>query len=719
MDSIEKPNQVPLIDRELAWLAFNHRVLQEAADDRVPLFERMKFLAIYSSNLDEFFRVRVASIRSLSRLGKKSRKKLLFNPENALHQIHKAVHAQQKEFGRVYREEILPKLQEHGVSIIHADNHDTLTDAQRTFISAWFEEHVMPNLSAAFLREGVVGPFLRNRRLYLVVQLSPRLSRRPWNDSSLMEGEGGGDEDTGLPVSEPELPLAVVEIPSETLPRFIELPAPEGEHHVLMLDDVMRLCLNRIFPGFDAVGSWNVKLTRDAELYIEDEFSGDLVKKIKKSLHKRETGLPSRFLYDQNMPENVLNIARKAFDLGKDDLFPGGRFHNFSDFFGFPFPEKIEHVYPVLPPLPHPPFEEPAHLFEAIAARDHVLHFPYQSYDYVLRFLREAAQDPDVESVAITLYRVASNSAVAQTLIDAARSGKKVTAFVEVKARFDEESNIYWAGKMEAEGVHVHYSFPGLKVHSKLCVVTRKEGTGLKRYAYLATGNFNEKTARIYCDHALFTVNPEITEEVERVFQFLTGENPTPDFQHLLVAPFTLRNRLIELVDKEIAVAQRGEFAALTLKVNALEDPEMIDKLYQASQAGVQVRLIVRGICCLKPGVPELSENVQAISIVDRFLEHARLYHFHHGGDELLFVSSADWMKRNLSRRVEVAFPIYDATVKDELQSVLQMQWRDNQKARVLDSALANSYSVGEGERTAQAQPDTYSWIQQRISLDV
>lgn len=685
------------VDRELSWLAFNHRVLQEAADGSVPLFERIRFLAIYSSNLDEFFRVRVASLRSLLRLGKKSRKQLAVDPEEQLRRIQKTVSDQQETVGRIYREEILPELERTGIAILREDR---LNDDQRRFLSGWFEENILPIVSAAFIREGFGGPFLHNRRLYLVVRLRPRLTRKPWTD-----------EEEPAAHDEPELPLAIVEIPSVELPRFVTLPSDDGTHSVIALDDVMRFSMGRIFPGFDPVDSWSVKLTRDAELYIDDEFSGDLLKKIRKGLHRRETGVPSRFLYDRTMPPEVLRSVRKALDLRDEDLFPGWRYHNFSDLFGFPFPDKPDLFYEPLPPLPHPALDTADDLFDEIAKVDRVLHFPYHSYAPVLRFLDQAADDPDVESIAITLYRVASNSAVARTLIRAVRNGKTVTAFVEVKARFDEESNIYWAGEMEQAGVRVLYSFPGLKVHSKLCLVERREPEGLRRYAYLSTGNFNEKTATVYCDHSLLTVDRRITDEMDRVFGFLCGRLEAPRFEHLLVAPFTLRSRLTEMIHREIDHAAGGRPASILLKLNALEDLEMVEKLYEASAAGVRVRLIVRGICCLKPGVPGLSENIEAISIVDRFLEHGRIYVFHNDGDEEWFVASADWMTRNLNRRVEVAFPIFDPSIREELRAFLDLQWNDNVKARILDAEMSNRYRPRDDAHPVRAQADGYRMV--------
>ncbi|MGE3799657.1 MAG: polyphosphate kinase 1 [Candidatus Kapaibacterium sp.] len=693
----EKPTDL-YRDRELSWLSFNYRVLQEAKDQRVPLFERIKFLAIYSSNLDEFFRVRVASLRSLLRLRKRSRQSLTIDLGELIGQIRSTVFKYQEEIGSTYREEILPDLERVGIRIL---NESEVNAEQLKYLNEWFEEHLLSNLHATFLQQEFAGPFLHNRKLYLIVALQPRLARKFWSEQS-------EEEKASVPKS--EISLAILEVPSATLGRFHKLPSPNGEHHVMFLDDILRLFISRIFPGFNPVDAWSVKLTRDAELYIDDEFAGDLLKKIRKGLRKREQGVPSRFLFDKRMPADVLKALRKGLELRKEDLVPGARYHNFSDFFTFPFPDQPEHFYPPMPPLINEELQREELLFDAISKKDYLFHFPYESYDPVIRFIREAAADPQVRAIAITLYRVASDSEVTKSLIQAAQNGKEVMAFVEVKARFDEESNLYWAGEMEKGGVRVLYSFPGLKVHSKICVVTRQEGDGLKRYAYLATGNFNERTSRIYCDQGLLTADERLTEETDRVFRFLSGEIHEPEFHHLLVAPFTLRKRLIGLIDREIEHAVSGRGGAITLKVNSLEDSEMIDKLYQASQAGVKIRLIVRGICCLRPGLPGLSQNIEAISIVDRFLEHARIYLFHNNGEEELYTSSADWMKRNLSRRVEVAFPIYNPEHKQMLRQVLEIQWQDNQHARWLDEGRENEYRTG-GATEVRSQIALYEML--------
>ena len=695
----ERVDDARYTNRELSWLCFNSRVLQEAADPAVPLFERVRFLAIYSSNLDEFFRVRVASLRSLLRLKSKHHRKLDLEPGRLLEAIHATVQEQQHEFGRIWREQILPELAAHNVQLCGTDD---LSDEERAFLEQWRAEHIYPKISAAILRPDVGRPFLHNRSLYLVVRLHSRIARHPWGE----EQEDARERDH----------LALVEVPTEGRMRFVELPEIDGVRRYIFVDDVIRDGLDRLFPGFDPDGAWSIKLTRDADLNIEDEFSGDLLRKIEKGLRKRETGAPSRFLFDSDMPSTILKRLRKGLGLSKDDLVPGGRYHNFNDLFSFPFPDTTDPdlVYAPMPPIDHPRLGDVENLFESIRAKDVVMHFPYQSYGYVVEFLEAAAEDPEVERIAITLYRVADDSKIARALIRAAEHGKDVTAFVELKARFDEESNIFWAGEMEKAGVKVLYSFPGLKVHAKICLVSRKEGSGEVDYAYLGTGNFNEKTARVYADHAILTADIRLTREVDNLFSFLRGETREPNFEHLLVAPFSLRETFREKVLREMDHASKGKPAAITLKVNALEDREMIDLLYDAASAGVTLRLIVRGICCLKPDFQDLDEPIPAIGILDRFLEHARIYVFENDGNPEWYLGSADWMKRNLSRRVEVVFPLYDPDVLEEIRTILDLQWGDNTKARVLDEGCTNRYRDNPGP-SVRAQVDTYVYLEKLL----
>jgi len=672
------------IKRDTSWLSFNHRVLQEAMDQRVPLYERIKFLAIYSSNLDEFFRVRVASLRSFKELKKKTRKALdlTVKPKKELKQIRKIVNAQQQQFGQTFREQILPALREQGVHLINEQEYD---EQQQAFVKRYFFEKIYPCLTPLYFEPGDSAPFLKNRGLYFIVPLQE------------------------------EARLAVVEIPSDELLRFLELPCDRpGVYPLTFLDDIIRFNLEDLL-GQKIAGAYAIKVSRDAELYIEDEFSGDLVEKIRDSLGERNIGLPTRFLYDSNMPEELLAWLKEAFELSKHDLIPGARYHNFHDFFGFPNPTgQAELNDPPLPPLPHPKLENADSIIAFLQQGDAVLHFPYQKYDYVPRFIQEAAEDPAVTEIKITLYRVAAKSAIVEALLRALENGKRVTAFIEAKARFDEASNIYWGGELEKQGARVVYSYPGIKVHSKLLLVNRPENGQARRYAYLGTGNFNEKTARLYCDHALMTSDARLTDEVEQIFALLERRILLPKCKHLFVSPFTSRERFEAQIDREIEHAQADKEAYMILKMNSLEDPGMIAKLYEASQAGVDIKLIVRGICCLVPGIEGLSENIEAFSIVDRFLEHARVYIFGNAGQEQLFTASADWMTRNLDRRVEAVMPIYDPEIIAEIRHIIDLQLQDNQKARRIDANQSNPYRRTAGP-PVRAQVATYHWLEKKL----
>ena len=651
-------------DRELSWLAFNERVLQEAEDETVSLGERLDFLAIVSSNLDEFFRVRVASLRSLLRLRKKSVAELGFDPRALLADIHAAVAAQQTRFGQALREQILPELRERGIVLI---DESGVSQAQAAWLCQFFDAKIRQAMRPVSLDGAGPPPFLENRHLYLVVDVrpdGPRIAEQP-------------------PV------LDLVAIPA-SLPRFVTLPEADGVRYVMFLDDVIRLNLPSLFPGRRVAGAWAVKLTRDAELHFEDEFSVDLVDAIRKAVVKRAAGIPSRFLYDPDLPHAALARIQERLGLEAEDLVPGGRYHNLHDLFGFPRFE-LEGLGAGQPaPVPH--LDRAESILAAVAERDRLLHFPYQSYTPVLRFLSQAAEDPTVEEIWITLYRVAKESAVVNALAHAARTGKRVTAFIELKARFDEETNMDCGALLEEAGARVLYSRPGLKVHAKLALIHRREGGKQQAYAFLGTGNFNEHTARVYTDHALLTADPRLTRDVRAVFAFLADETDAPDIQHLLVAPFTLRKQLRRMVKVEMAAAAAGRASGITLKLNSLEDTKAIRWLYDASAAGVPIQLIVRGICRLIPDVTKQSDNISVRSIVDRFLEHARIYRFHAGGEDRIYLASADWMTRNLDRRVEVAFPIFDPALKRELIAILDLQLADNVKARRIDGEMTNEF---------------------------
>ena len=674
-------------NRDLSWLSFNYRVLQEAKNPRVPLIERLKFLAIYSSNLDEFYRVRVASHRHLMRLKKKTKIELELLPGALVKKINEKVDKQQNELGEIFRNQLIPGLAKNNIYIVDGSN---LSKEQLEFAGEYFKNEVRQFIAPVNIEENSEPPFLENKRLYFAARLE-------------------SSQDNNITVEN-----VIVNIPADKTSRFIVLPSGEKKHMVIQLDDVMRLSLDILFPGKRVIHFYSIKLSRDAELYLEDEFSDDVIEKIKNSLKKRATGVPSRFLYDLAMPGSFLSYLKGVFNLEEEDIVPGGRYHNFNDFFNFPAPDEPGLFYEKFAPLPHPGLETYDSLFEAIAQKDYILHFPYQSYDTVIRFIEEASTDPQVESIKITLYRVAGDSRVARALIAAAKKGIAVTVFDEVQARFDEESNIYWGDELSKAGAKVMYSYEKLKVHSKLCLVTRREGKQLKRYAFLSSGNFNEKTAKIYCDHGLLTADDRLTRESDRVFDYLENREVIPDFEHLLVAPFDLRKRLRALINEEIANAEAGKKVGLTIKVNSLEDKKMIRKLYQASNAGVKIRIIVRGICCLVPGHEGMSKNIKVTSIVDRFLEHTRVFIFHNNGDEKIYIASADWMKRNLSRRVEVAFPIYDKAIRKELKDLLKFQLKDNVKARKLNKTQSNPYKKTKGKKAVRAQYDTYYYLKNK-----
>lgn len=682
--------EYPLVARDISWLSFNERVLQEAKDHTVPLFERIKFLAIYSSNLDEFFRVRMANHRNLLRVGKKTKKELDIAPKQTVREIQEIVNRQQEEFSRIFQEEITPELKKYNIYILRRLD---LNEDQKDFVEDYFRDHMLPFVQPVLLVKDKVRPFLNNAALYLSVLLKPK-----------------DDHESAFE-------YAIVKIPSDHLPRFIQLPSPTSRFDIIMLDDIVRHSISWMFPGYHVVDTYSIKLTRDAELYIDDEFSGNLIQKIKSSLTKRHVGPASRFVYDSEMPEEFLDFLMDVFDLDKYDLLREGRYHNNFDFFRFPDFGLSHLKNSPLPPLPYKPLEDTKDFFQQIRRQDHMIYVPYHSYESVIRFFEQAAHDPKVTHIKIVQYRVARKSRIMDALINAVRSGKQVSVFIEVKARFDEEANLAWGEKLSKAGVTVHYSFPGVKVHSKLALVRRLEKNGPKMYTYLSTGNFHEDTAKIYSDFGLFTADDRLVNEVARVFSFLETEQvPAQAFEHLLVGQFNLRSGLEQLIDFEIEQAKAGNPAAIVLKMNSLQDELMIEKLYEASMAGVKIDLIIRGICCLVTGIPE-SENIHAVSIVDRFLEHSRVFIFHHAGKELTYLSSADWMTRNLTYRVETAFPIYNAALRQEIREFINIQLMDNVKARILDEDLSNDY-YRNGSLAIRSQRETYYYIKRQMEAE-
>jgi polyphosphate kinase len=679
-----------IVDRELSWLSFNARVLQEAADPTVPLFERLTFLGIFSSNLDEFFRVRVASLRSLLRLRKKRVRRLSLDPAVLLSNIHELVEAQQEWFDRLLHDDLLPELARRGVVLI---SEREVRDEHRPRVEQYFQEEVWPRVQLVPIAPDRPALFLENDRVYLVV-------------------EHGSDAPALAAFESSE--ICLLPIPSPPLPRFFEIEAEDGRTLVLFLDDLIRMALPDLFPGRRVAGAWAVKLSRDAELYMEVGFAGDVVEAIRRSLEKRKTGAPARFLYDPETPVGVITRLENELDLEPEDLVEGGRYHNLQDLRDFPRGSIEGETYPDWPPLPHPELSGAPSVREVIDQGDQLLYFPYHSYDHVVRFLTEAAVDPAVESIRLTVYRVSSESGVLNALLDAAERGKDVRVFVEVKARFDEEANLAWAERLEAAGIVTHYSFPDLKVHAKAALVVRTVDGVRHRHAYLGTGNFNEETAQLYADFALLTADPEITEEVERVFHFLEGLDEEPEFRHLMVAPFDLRERLYGLLEAERVRAGRGEDASVDFKLNALEDDGMIARLVRAAESGVRLRGVVRGICRLTGDESDRGGRIHLRSIVDRYLEHARAFVFGNGGDPLVYLSSADWMNRNLSRRVEIAFPIRDPACRAQVMRILELQLADNRKARRLDAERQNHRVPAGSASPLRSQAAIRSWLQGR-----
>ncbi|GAB4402306.1 MAG: RNA degradosome polyphosphate kinase [Bacteroidia bacterium] len=692
--------------RDLSWLSFNYRVLLEAKDTSLPLYERIKFLAIYSSNMGEFFKVRVASIQSLIKAQRDHvGDPLLFDPEELLTKIFDEVNRQQEEFGQIFRNQILPELAQNN---IHLVNREVQEKAHQAFVEELFENEIQVFLHPELLRKDKINHFLRDSALYLAV----KLRNRPRNYDQLARSS------KKLPLEGMRIRYAIIQVPTHYFPRFVELPRIGDNYYYMFLDDVIRYNLPRIFPGYDVLCCHSFKLNRNADLQIDDEFSGNLVDMIRNSLKLRRVGLPARFLYDKDMPESMLKYLRDTFGIKKRELMPGGTYHSYFDFFTFPNPHAPRLERTPTPPQPHVELAPYSSMFEAIAHRNWVLHFPYHSYDYVIKFLNEAASDPEVKAIYVTQYRVASNSAIVNALSRAAGNGKQVTVFVEIKARFDEASNLQSAREMQASGVNIIYSIPGLKVHAKMALVLRNEGGRERGYAYLSTGNFNEKTAKIYADHGHFTADETVIREMREIFAHLQNRDYTPPpFRRLMVSQFNLRERFVELIDREIGFARAGQPAEIFIKINNLEDRSMVDKLYEASQAGVRIRLIVRGICRLRPGIEGLSEHIEVRRLVDQFLEHARVFVFRNGGQEELYLSSADWMTRNLVRRIELAFEIKDAGLKEEIKAFLRIQWADNTKMVRIDRQGRNQ-PIDKTGPAVRAQTELYFRIRDNRLLD-
>lgn len=670
-------------EKELSWLSFNERVLQEASDPEVPLIERVRFLGIYSNNLDEFFRVRVADVKRRvlvhhSHGGDKQAVQLLAAIEQKVIELH-------NEFDQIY-ENLKIALRRRNIHII---DENGIAEHQATWVERYFDNKVMQHITPIIITPKVdLVSCLNEYVTYLLVDM-----RKDGNSQ-----------------------YALLEIPTEDCPRFVQLPEKSKKRKtIILLDDIIRYNLKHLFSGFfdfDELKAYSIKQTRDAEYDLSDEIDQSLLDKMSEVMKQRDKADPVRIVFDEEMPEAMQKMLRQRLQLGAyESLLPGHRYRNFKDFIGFPNVGRDYLENPELPALVVKDFANYRNSFDAIRNQDILLHYPYHRFNNFTELLRQAAFDPQVEEIKINIYRVAKKSRIIGYLMDAVRNGKKVTVVVELRARFDESANMGWARRMTDAGIKVVVGIPTLKIHSKLCLINRREDGQIIRYGHLGTGNFHEGTARIYTDFCLLTSNQEITQEVENVFEFIEHSYRRLRFNHLMVSPVNTRRRIYRMINNEIRQAEEGKRAEITIKVNNLEDPDMIRMLYNASQAGVKVRLIVRGMCCLVPGIPGVSDNITCISILDRFLEHPRVLVFHNGGDRQVFIGSGDWMRRNLDRRIEVACPIYDPKLKKRIIDILDLQFRDTTKARIIDAEQSNQYVKRGNRKKIRSQIAIYEYL--------
>lgn len=672
-------------EKELSWLSFNERVLQEAMDKTVPLIERVRFLGIFSSNQDEFFKVRVSDVK----------RRILINEVQGgdddakvlLRAIQQKVMTLGEAFDNTYKE-LLIALARHNIFLV---NESQLSESIQNWLRVFFKEKVLRHIIPILLNKEV-NPvkFLKDEYTYLAIEMK--------KNGQVIQ-------------------YALVEVPTDDLPRFFQLP-PEGtrrKKQIIILDNVIRFCLDEIFKGFfdyDEISAYAVKLTRDAEYGLSDQLDLSLLDKMSDGLKQRLTAMPVRFVFEREMPAAMVSFFKLKLQISSyDAIMPGGRYHNFKDFIGFPNMGRDYLENPKLPALDCRDFDDFVNAFDAITRQDILLYYPYHKFHHFSELVRQAAFDPAVTTIHINIYRVAKKSRIIHSLIDAANNGKKVTVVVELRARFDEAANIDWANILTDAGVRVVFGVPSLKIHSKLCLITRNENGEAVRYAHIGTGNFNEKTAKIYTDFSLLTRNPDITAEVESVFEYIEYPYRRYKFNHLLVSPINSRRQLYRLIDNELTNARAGQPSGIILKVNNLVDRDLINRLYAASQAGVPIKMIIRGMCALRPGVPGLSDNIKVISIIDRFLEHPRVMVFHNKGTPQLFISSADWMIRNIDGRIEVGTPIYDERLKQRILDILELQLSDNSKARLIDADQKNEYVKRGNRRKVRSQIEIYDYL--------
>ena len=677
------------IPRDISWLSFNARVLQEANDPTVPLKARIRFLGIFSNNLDEFFRVRVATLRRMTQIGKKNMH-LEEDPQNILDDIQTVVLQQQNEFNRIW-EEILLELENEKIYLL---NEKQLNQGQQEYVKRFFEEEVRSNVIPLLVESIPQFPYLREKSIYLAV---------------VMRKENSAYEQK----------YALIEIPTRSLGRFVLLPSTTGEQYIILLEDVIRFNLPSIFSyfGFDHFDSHIFKVTKDAEIDIDSDISTSLIQKIEKGIKNRRKGKTVRFVYDKEMDAGLLEYLIRKLNLSrKDNIIPGGRIHNFRHFMDFPnvFNEKSQRRHSLM----HPDFSHTLRVTDVILEKDVLLSFPYHSFNSVIDLLREAAIDPHVTVIKITLYRLATNSKVINALINAVRNGKEVIVMLELRARFDEEANLHWKERLEEEGVKVLIGVDNIKVHAKVCIIKKRIANQVIQYGFVSTGNLNESTSRVYGDHCLLTSNKHVMADINRIFNFL--ESPKPSLeplklcQTLLVCPTNMRNELIALINREIKNAKAKKEASIILKLNSLSDADLIEKLYEAAQAGVVVKMVVRGIFCAVVENAKFKKPITAISIVDEYLEHARVMIFHNDGKEKLYISSADWMVRNLDHRVEAAIPVTNKEIIAELKDIISIQLQDNVKARWLDKDLSNTYVETDEHHQVRSQIEIYNYLHEK-----
>lgn len=674
------------INRELSWLQFNARVLQEAAVSSVPLIERLRFLGIFSNNLDEFFKVRYATIKRIDDAGKGGKSQLGGVKAKELLDIITQIVIEQQTESLIILSDIEDQLKKENVFILREHQID---DSQHEFLMTYFYQEVSSALVTIVLNDDIDLPLLKDSAAYLAVKMN---------------------------LYDDKKQFALIEI-AKSMDRFVVLPKKKGKDYIILLDDLLRHFLKDIFNIFDfqSITAHMIKITRDGELDFDSDLSKSFLSKISDSVKDRKIGEPVRFVYDKTIDEDTLSYLMEKMGIDStDSVIPGGRYHNRRDYMSFPSLGRTDLLYQKIKPLPVKGLSLEQSIFKTIAQKDFLVYTPYHTFSYIVKFLREAALDPQVRTIKITIYRLAQISHVASSLINAAKNGKKVAVCIELRARFDEEANIEYAEQMQDEGVEMLFGVPGLKVHSKMCCVEREENGKLIKYGFISTGNFNESTAKIYTDFTLLTSDQKILKDVNKVFNFFEVNYVINRYKHLIVSPHYTRTKLYDLIDNEINNAELGKPAFIKLKLNSISNYGMIDKLYDASRAGVKIQMIVRGICCLIPGIKDMSENIEVISIIDKFLEHTRLYIFGNSGEPKIYISSADLMTRNIDYRVEVSCPIYDDRLKNELLDIFDICWKDNVKARLVNSSIPNSYKK-DNKPPFRSQFETYNYYLNRL----